>query len=394
VHDAMVPGPVVGLSITVGLRTFMGAVPAAGAVWRSEHHMSRQPGNARRAIVRLAVLAGSAAVLGASASPALAGSPLMTLASYERRVTGTAALRIGAITIPASPVSLVETSITQPPASASLSGVFNLDGAAVSVCHQSQVLTISAPAQVSPGLWRLSCIARSSCSPTLSVSVANPSPSFSAGASLEMVTRLTFRVTLTGRSVVDLELLEEIAAEQSLSPADVGSVDGLLSSTWALHASAGVIASANFEQPVIGSTALPPLILNSRTTDLAWHLRPGTYELVWIARSTGSALARGGPIIGPRRATSGGRVLGVLNLSATTATSLSADIATTDGDPGGDGVIDNGDFSLFFLAFFANTGDPARLWADIADTDGAANPDGVVDNGDFTRFFADFFAPA
>jgi hypothetical protein len=75
-----------------------------------------------------------------------------------------------------------------------------------------------------------------------------------------------------------------------------------------------------------------------------------------------------------------------------------ADIADTDGNAPGDGVVDNGDFTLFFSAFFSDEGDPARLAADIADTDGltridiGGGPDGAVDNGDFTAFFNFFFS--
>ncbi len=68
-----------------------------------------------------------------------------------------------------------------------------------------------------------------------------------------------------------------------------------------------------------------------------------------------------------------------------------ADIADTDGNPGGDNAIDNGDFTLFFGAFFADTSDPLRANADIADTDGNPGGDGAVDNGDFTLFFGAFF---
>jgi|GEM_PF-2433377 uncharacterized repeat protein (TIGR01451 family) len=73
-----------------------------------------------------------------------------------------------------------------------------------------------------------------------------------------------------------------------------------------------------------------------------------------------------------------------------------ADVANTDGDASPDGAIDNGDFTLFFLAFFLDETDPARLLADIANTDGetarqGAGPDGTVDNGDFTAFFTYFF---
>jgi hypothetical protein len=68
-----------------------------------------------------------------------------------------------------------------------------------------------------------------------------------------------------------------------------------------------------------------------------------------------------------------------------------ADIANTDGDPGPDGAVDNGDFQLFFIAFFADVSDPLHLVADIANTDGDPGADGVVDNGDFSTFFTFFF---
>lgn len=78
-----------------------------------------------------------------------------------------------------------------------------------------------------------------------------------------------------------------------------------------------------------------------------------------------------------------------------------ADIATSDGRSrsvggGGDGTIDTGDFSAFFVAFFAHADDVGRFDADIADTDGLTirsnvTPDGQVDNGDFIAFFSFFF---
>lgn len=68
-----------------------------------------------------------------------------------------------------------------------------------------------------------------------------------------------------------------------------------------------------------------------------------------------------------------------------------ADIANTAGDPGDDGQVNNGDFSLFFSAFFST--DPLLNWpADIAQTDGTPGPDGNIDNGDFSLFFSSFFA--
>ena len=79
-----------------------------------------------------------------------------------------------------------------------------------------------------------------------------------------------------------------------------------------------------------------------------------------------------------------------------------ADIANTDGDPVSDNVLDNGDFILFFQAFFADPTDPLSPRADIANTDAevapvwpagtpSGGPDGVIDNGDFIAFFTFFF---
>ena len=74
-----------------------------------------------------------------------------------------------------------------------------------------------------------------------------------------------------------------------------------------------------------------------------------------------------------------------------------ADIANTDGETtitggGPDGTVDNGDFTAFFVAFFAAEGDPLRAAADIATTDGDPGADGSIDNGDFTAFFSSFFS--
>jgi hypothetical protein len=98
-----------------------------------------------------------------------------------------------------------------------------------------------------------------------------------------------------------------------------------------------------------------------------------------------------------------------------------ADIADADGltafnGGGPDGTLDNGDFSAFFAAFFADGPDclgasrsprPCSA-ADIANTDGEVHPawpvyggpegsrgggpDGALDNGDFVAFFTHFFA--
>ncbi len=71
-----------------------------------------------------------------------------------------------------------------------------------------------------------------------------------------------------------------------------------------------------------------------------------------------------------------------------------ADIARTDGTPGPDGNLDNGDFILFFSAFFAGCTAPGQIPcspADIAGTDAAPGADGLVDNGDFNMFVSNFF---
>jgi hypothetical protein len=71
-----------------------------------------------------------------------------------------------------------------------------------------------------------------------------------------------------------------------------------------------------------------------------------------------------------------------------------ADIAGTDGSPGADGNVDNGDFGLFISAFFAGCSNPGSIPcspADIASTDNSAVPDGNLDNGDFGLFITAFF---
>jgi hypothetical protein len=85
--------------------------------------------------------------------------------------------------------------------------------------------------------------------------------------------------------------------------------------------------------------------------------------------------------------------------AAPTIACNSADIAQTDGTPGPDGQVDNGDFALFFNLFFTsscpNCGQPAAPAcnaADIAQTDASPGPDGCIDNGDFGLFFVQFFA--
>lgn len=70
-----------------------------------------------------------------------------------------------------------------------------------------------------------------------------------------------------------------------------------------------------------------------------------------------------------------------------------ADLARSDGSPGPDGRLDNGDFSAFFASFFAGcdrAGSPCAT-ADIAADDAAPTPDGAVTNGDFSLFFSSFF---
>jgi endonuclease I len=81
----------------------------------------------------------------------------------------------------------------------------------------------------------------------------------------------------------------------------------------------------------------------------------------------------------------------------------SADIAQTDGTPGPDGQVDNGDFSLFISSFFGancpgcdpfnSSGQPCNP-ADIAQTDSSPGADGCVDNGDFALFITAFFSAA
>jgi hypothetical protein len=69
-----------------------------------------------------------------------------------------------------------------------------------------------------------------------------------------------------------------------------------------------------------------------------------------------------------------------------------ADIARTDAAPGGDGLVNNGDFNLFISGFFGPEGTAAHSAADIASTDADPGNDGLVDNGDFMLFISAFFA--
>ncbi len=116
---------------------------------------------------------------------------------------------------------------------------------------------------------------------------------------------------------------------------------------------------------------------------------PPTGGLAWIdfVRITNAVQANAG-VLGEISTEVGG-VVGVRPTGAGPA-----DVATTDGEPGGDGVVDNGDFTLFFASFFAAEGTADRLRADIASTDGDVGADGAVDNGDFALFFSSFFAAA
>jgi hypothetical protein len=75
-----------------------------------------------------------------------------------------------------------------------------------------------------------------------------------------------------------------------------------------------------------------------------------------------------------------------------------ADIADNGSNPGADGCVDNGDFSLFISQFF-NAGVQAGCTgatipcaeSDIADNGSNPGADGLLDNGDFSLFISSFF---
>jgi hypothetical protein len=75
-----------------------------------------------------------------------------------------------------------------------------------------------------------------------------------------------------------------------------------------------------------------------------------------------------------------------------------ADIADNGSNPGADGCVDNGDFSLFISQFF-NSGIQAGCTganipcaaSDIADNGSNPGADGLLDNGDFSLFISSFF---
>jgi hypothetical protein len=89
--------------------------------------------------------------------------------------------------------------------------------------------------------------------------------------------------------------------------------------------------------------------------------------------------------------------VGIVNIPGvglSLVTSTVADIASTDGQPGRDGLVNNGDFLLFIASFFAGCDLPGQIPcapADIAQTDASAGADGTVDNGDFLLFVTAFF---
>jgi endonuclease I len=95
----------------------------------------------------------------------------------------------------------------------------------------------------------------------------------------------------------------------------------------------------------------------------------------------------------------------VLTLNATIVASgptpcNPADIGDNGSNPGPDGCVDNGDFSLFISQFFNSsvqagcatlTPGIACAASDIADNGSNPGPDGLLDNGDFSLFISSFF---
>jgi hypothetical protein len=78
-----------------------------------------------------------------------------------------------------------------------------------------------------------------------------------------------------------------------------------------------------------------------------------------------------------------------------------ADLGDNASNPGPDGCVDNGDFSLFISQFFSTTiqnactGAPVPCAAsDIGDNASNPTPDGLLDNGDFSLFISSFFGAA
>jgi hypothetical protein len=127
----------------------------------------------------------------------------------------------------------------------------------------------------------------------------------------------------------------------------------------------------------------------------------GDFDLTWYSVDGGGEQASAGDLVVfgtvgqtdvDQRAVGGGfTVVGGFWTIPFQPSVCPVDIANTDGEPGADGAVDNGDFTLFFNAFFADLSDPIRTYADVANTDGELPPDGAIDNGDFTLFFSIFF---
>jgi hypothetical protein len=141
----------------------------------------------------------------------------------------------------------------------------------------------------------------------------------------------------------------------------------------------------------------------------------GIFDLSWNTIDGGGGTSSGGafvlsgtigqPDAGPTMTgTSSGGVVFSLSggfwpgVPSGTPACSPADIAQTDGSPGPDGCVNNGDFLLFISSFFTadcpacgSPGAPACTSADIAQTDGSEGADGCVDNGDFLLFISSFF---
>ena len=141
-----------------------------------------------------------------------------------------------------------------------------------------------------------------------------------------------------------------------------------------------LVAGISITEPIVDVAGTPqPFALPAPST--AVPPPPPANVLLTLNLDAGPATPNAGSVT----------TTGTLTLPGTLLPARTADIANTDGDPGADGVVDNGDFQAFFSAFFLPAGNPAALVADVANTDGDPTPDGVIDNGDFQAFFASFF---
>jgi hypothetical protein len=182
----------------------------------------------------------------------------------------------------------------------------------------------------------------------------------------------------------------------------------------ALHLPAGaVVSSTGFNAPLYHSgdrVRNAPWIVTNTAGKLAWRVDPATETVtlpsvgqvtltpnallfstvhsfrVTVNRPPATGNGRLSFWRSPADAT-GEQGASVAITGMTLPASCTADVGSTGGITGPDGVLDNNDFIAFIDAFF----NADRFRADVGGQGGAATPDNTLDNNDFVVFIDSFF---